>query len=200
MWKKKNLSFNNQKGAYFIKEGCWGHANLQGNIPMQAEHSQESSILGLFKLLTTAVLVCNEKTGWDTSHLLCPCAKGWSTHMALAMRPIFFGKQLELSHSRTSPWTEGQMQGQLSKCSAWQLPQAFSNSQYFQFRTFSEELGIQNAVFFSEHRDNHLQPNRKPRAGISWHLQSQKSESTSRLICCPLPAKIHSLKHSAVRT
>lgn len=169
---------------------------------MQAGHSRESSILGLFKLLTAAVLVCKGKTVWDTSHLLCTSAKGWSPKMqSWPWDP----SSLESSWSCLTPghhpgWRD-KCKGSFPSAQAWQLPQASSNSQFFQFPIFTEEPGTQNAEFFSgKCRDNHVQPSRKPRAGISWHLQSQKSESISWLICCPLPVKILSLKHSAAST
>lgn len=98
------------------------------------------------------------------------------------------------------PGRRDKCKGSLPSAQARQPPQAFSSSQYFPFPTFTEEPGIQNAEFSSgKHRDNHLRPSKKPTAGISGHLQRQKSESTSRLICCPLPTTIYSLKHTAVR-
>lgn len=167
---------------------------------MPAEHAWESSILGLFKLLRTTVLVCKEKTGWDRSHLPCTCAKRCSVEMKIWP----WHPSLERSWSCLTPghhpgWRD-ECKDRFPSAQAWQLPQAFSNSQYFHFPTFSEELGIPEAEFFSgKLGGSHLKPSRKTRAGINWHLQSHESESISCLISCPIPAKSHSLKHSAMR-
>ena len=161
-WGKKNLNFNNKRKVYFIKGECWGHATLQGNISRQAEHSWESSILGLFKLLTTGALVCKEKAGWDTGHLLCTCAKGWSTEMRTwPWDPSSLESSWSCLTPRHHPGRRDKCNDSFPSAQAWQLPHASSNSQYFQFFMFSEELGIQNAEFFSgKHGDNHLQPSR----------------------------------------
>lgn len=71
---KKNVSFNNKKIS-FIKEGCWGQATYTVTFLCKLNTAGKSSIWGLFKILTTAFLVCKEKTGLDMGHYRsCTCA------------------------------------------------------------------------------------------------------------------------------
>lgn len=72
-WKK--MSLNNKKEISFIKEGCWGQATYTVTFLCKLNTAGKSSIWGLFKILTTAFLVCKEKTGLDMGqYWSCTCA------------------------------------------------------------------------------------------------------------------------------
>lgn len=106
---KKCLCFNNNK-VHFIRGGCWGQTNLRGNIPTQAEHSWKSSLWGLFRILTTAVLVCKEKVIGCES--LC-------VHLCTAMKATWIqqrGVGAELSHSRTEGLQHSHLKPSAAAC------------------------------------------------------------------------------------
>lgn len=159
---------------------------------MQAEPSWESSGLDLFKLLATTVLVCKEKT--VCCRLLCTCAKGWSTEMQIWPWDT---SSLESTWSCLTPWHHpGRMDKLMDSFPSPQAQQTTTTSSLQQLSVLSVPHLCRRIWhpkcwgFWGKHGENHLQPGRKTRAGISCHLQSQKSETISWPICCPLPAKI----------